>query len=271
MKIYFTHSTNFDFKNEFYTPIRNSVLNSQHQITLPHETNKYINSNEIIKNSDLVIAEVSNPSTGMGIELGWTSNFNIPIIFIYKEDSKISSSLKSLSNNFIEYKNSQDLIDRLTVNIPKSDPNNKSTSENPVGRFMVAAGAVIELNSTGKILILQRSPKLDWHPSEWEICYGRIDQFEDVETGLKRELFEELGLKEVDIVKILRVWHIFRGSKKATNELVGITYHCRSSNKNVKLSKEHTNFQWLKPEKAIKLIINKGIKDDLKVFIRKYE
>ncbi|MBI3619607.1 hypothetical protein HY214_00440 [Candidatus Roizmanbacteria bacterium] len=31
-----------------------------------------------------------------------------------------------------------------------TDPINISTADNPVGRFMVAAGAVIELNSTKK-------------------------------------------------------------------------------------------------------------------------
>ncbi|MBI3619608.1 NUDIX domain-containing protein [Candidatus Roizmanbacteria bacterium] len=43
------------------------------------------------------------------------------------------------------------------------------------------------------MLILQRSRQLDWQPSQWEISYGRIDQFEDAETGLRRELYEELG------------------------------------------------------------------------------
>ena len=49
------------------------------------------------------------------------------------------------------------------------DVNNLSSKSNPVGRFMVAAGALIELNSSGKILLVKRGNKLDWHPSEWEI------------------------------------------------------------------------------------------------------
>ncbi|MFA6570034.1 MAG: NUDIX domain-containing protein, partial [Bacteroidota bacterium] len=84
---------------------------------------------------------------------------------------------------------------------------------------MVAGGAVIEQNHTGKILLLQRNSNLDWHPSEWEILYGRIDQFEDVTTGLKREVKEEAGLDDIELVDILTVWHIFRGSLKiAENE-----------------------------------------------------
>ena len=114
MKIYLAHSTSFDFKNNLYIPIKNSLLSTKNKIILPHETDELINSREIIKKSDVIIAEVSYPSVGEGIELGWANIFQIPIIFIYKEGSKISRSLKSLSNIFIQYKNSQDMIERLT-------------------------------------------------------------------------------------------------------------------------------------------------------------
>jgi len=70
LEIYITHSRDFDYKTELYTPLRNSSLNSQHRFILPHETNEFINSKEIIQRSNLVIAEVSYPATGVGIELG---------------------------------------------------------------------------------------------------------------------------------------------------------------------------------------------------------
>ncbi len=149
-----------------------------------------------------------------------------------------------------------------------TDPNNTSTASNPVGRFMVAAGAVIELNDTGKILLVQRSPTLDWHPSEWEITYGRIDQFEDVPTGLRREVFEELGIREITIHEVLRVWHIFRGSPKAENELIGITYHCRTSQEDVKVSAEHSQYRWVPAEEAAKLVSIDGIREDVNAFLK---
>jgi len=149
-----------------------------------------------------------------------------------------------------------------------TDPNNTSTEKNPVGRFMVAAGAIIELNDSGKILILQQSSKLDWQPSEWEIPYGRLDQFEDAETGLRREMKEELGIRSIEIVKVIRVWHIFRGSKKADNELIGITYHCRTKTEKMHLSDEHEEYQWVAPEEALTLVKVKGIRRDIEQFIR---
>ncbi len=71
------------------------------------------NSMEVIKNSDLIIAEVSYPSTGMGIELGWANTFNKRVICVYKKDTKPSSSLKVVSNEFIEYTDSTDLVNKL--------------------------------------------------------------------------------------------------------------------------------------------------------------
>ncbi len=143
------------------------------------------------------------------------------------------------------------------------DPNNKSTYENPVGRFMVAVGAIIELQNTGKILILKRNSNLDWHGGEWEIHYGRIAQFEGLENSLKREAHEETGITDIKIIKPLTAWHIFRGSKKAENELIGITYHCRTKTEKVKISREHTEYRWVKPEEALKLIKIEGVKKDV--------
>lgn len=150
------------------------------------------------------------------------------------------------------------------------DPNNISNKQNPVGRFMVAAGAVIELNHTGKILLVKRSESLDWQPSQWEITYGRIDQFEDIEAGLKREVFEELGLKDITVGAILSVWHIFRGSKKAENELIGVTYHCSTNTETISLSKEHSHYQWILPEEAVALVHISGIRRDIYKFIDYY-
>jgi len=148
------------------------------------------------------------------------------------------------------------------------EPNNQSTTSNPVGRFMVAVGSVMELGNSGKILLAQRNNSLDWHAGEWEIGYGRIAQFESPEKGLRREILEEFGLKDFSIIKLLRVWHIFRGSKKAENELLGLTYHCRTDNEEVVLSDEHQQFTWVTPKEALKMISVEGIRQDIEAFIR---
>ena len=68
---------------------------------------------EIISDSDLVIAEASLPATGQGIELGWADYATTPILCIYEKGSMISSSIKFITNNFIEYENVEDMINKI--------------------------------------------------------------------------------------------------------------------------------------------------------------
>lgn len=147
---------------------------------------------------------------------------------------------------------------------PKVD--NTSTKNNPVGRFMVAVGAVI-LNEEGKVLLIKRTATLDWHPGEWEIMYGRLAQYEDPQKGLKRELQEELGLS-VAVGPVLRVWHMYRGHEEtAENELIGITFRATTSQPEITLSAEHQEYRWVTPKEGLELIQVDGIRDDLRAFL----
>jgi len=64
---------------------------------LPHETSdEPFNSKDYLKNeADLMIAEVSESATGLGIELGWADNYEVPIICVYRNGSKNIKFIKS--------------------------------------------------------------------------------------------------------------------------------------------------------------------------------
>jgi 8-oxo-dGTP pyrophosphatase MutT (NUDIX family) len=145
------------------------------------------------------------------------------------------------------------------------EPNNSDTNTNPVGRFMVAGGAVIIHAQTKKILVVQRARTLDWRANDWEITYGRIAQHEDLESGLRREVMEELGITQLEIQKVLRVWHVYRGSIAAENELIGVTYLCVTRTQEVRLSAEHQAFRWVTIDEALELVTTEGIRADLEV------
>lgn len=117
MKIYVTHSTGYDYKNELYEPVMTSQLYKQHEIILPHLTSEFINSKEVIAKSDLILAEVSFPSTGQGIELGWANHLGKKIICFYKSGAKYSSSLKVVSDLFFEYNSNDEMINKLTDSV----------------------------------------------------------------------------------------------------------------------------------------------------------
>ncbi len=95
MKIFVSHSSNYDFEKELYAPLRESDLNNKQEIILPHEDGQDIITKDIIKDCSLVVAEVSCPSTGQGIELGWADMFNVPIVCMHKEGIEPSSSVTS--------------------------------------------------------------------------------------------------------------------------------------------------------------------------------
>lgn len=150
----------------------------------------------------------------------------------------------------------------------QKEPNNVSTKDNPVGRFMVAVGAVIEHTQTKKILLVHRHESLDWQPGKWEIVYGRLDQMEDPIAGLKREIKEEVGITSLSVKRVINCWHIFRGSQKPENELVGVTYWCVADSTKVKLSGEHSKYKWCSVEEALELVEMGGIREDLEIFAR---
>jgi len=112
MNIYIAHLRNFEFQKELYESIRKSSLSKEHIFVLPYEkVDEPFDSKEYLKNEcDLLIAEVSDPSTGLGIELGWANVYEVPIACIYRTSSKFSRSLKVVSKNFAEYSNSNELI-----------------------------------------------------------------------------------------------------------------------------------------------------------------
>lgn len=138
-------------------------------------------------------------------------------------------------------------------------------STNHIGRFMIAAGAVIEHATTGEVLVVRRND--EFHKDEWESIYGRIDQFEDLDQGLKREVFEETGIKDLKINKLGRIWRIFRGEKKAENEIYGFTFFCQTQTKEVQLSPEHSGYKWVQPSEAVEMLHVPGIKADMVHFV----
>ena len=62
---------------------------------------------------DIVLAEVSVPSTGQGIELGWADLLAIPIVCFHRQGATISDSIKCVSTSFLKYRDSEEMIANL--------------------------------------------------------------------------------------------------------------------------------------------------------------
>lgn len=122
MNISISHPTSFDFEHELYEPIKNSSRLKGHNFYFPED--RVQNTRTVIKNCDLMIADVSYPSTGTGIEIGWASTVNKPIYCIYKEGHTYSFALKFITNNFYEYNddNLSKVIEQIIEDYSKIAP-----------------------------------------------------------------------------------------------------------------------------------------------------
>lgn len=110
MRIYFGHSKDFDYENEYYKPIEQNKRLQKETLIFPHKiSDKNKLAREFYTNLDLFIAEVSYRATGLGIELGWANDDNVPIYCFYKKGVKPNSSLKTISDHIIEYNSLEQL------------------------------------------------------------------------------------------------------------------------------------------------------------------
>lgn len=118
MKIYVGHATSFNFQNRLYLPLKASELAKKYTFIFPHEQDLTLwPTKDVISTCNLFIAEVSYPSIGLGIELGWASIHERPILCIYQKSSKPSESLKIVTNDFLEYEDSNELLKQISEHI----------------------------------------------------------------------------------------------------------------------------------------------------------
>ena len=105
--IYVAHLRAFDYLHELYLPLKESSLSQSYAFILPHEHSDtpYPSKKLFEEKSDrlIIVAEVSYPSTGLGMELGLAIACRIPIIAISRKDVAISRSVLQYATAHIIY------------------------------------------------------------------------------------------------------------------------------------------------------------------------
>jgi len=127
-------------------------------------------------------------------------------------------------------------------------------------RFRIAVKAFIVKNN--KLFLVQREPKDPQSPGIWEIPGGRIDLGEDPILGLMREIREETGLY-IDVVYPLSVRHFERDDGQIITMII---FLCKpQEGELIKMSYEHTNFEWL-DLKDVEKKITKFFHKEVRIF-----
>ena len=113
MKIYLSHASGYDYENKLYKPLKGTFA-GEHEFFFPHdERPEGVNAREALPSYDVMLAEVSYPSTGQGIELGRAESAGVPIVCFYRAGSRISSSLRFVSDTIVEYVDNDDMISKI--------------------------------------------------------------------------------------------------------------------------------------------------------------
>jgi ADP-ribose pyrophosphatase YjhB (NUDIX family) len=109
--------------------------------------------------------------------------------------------------------------------------------ENPA----VTAFAFVE--RSGRYLVLQRGQ--DPYRGRWELPGGFVEEGESPAEGIRREIFEETGLR-VDAPSIIGAYTSRYGDHGKWT--VDVAFHCRAPHGNLSLSAESSDAAWVSIE-----------------------
>ena len=110
----------------------------------------------------------------------------------------------------------------------------------------------------GKILVVQRSEKLNFYPGYWNGISGFLDDKRSLEQKVRNELKEELGIRTKDI-KHIKLGGIF-DQEEPNYKKTWIVHPVlvEVSTDKIKLDWEAQNYTWIKPGDAKKLKLLPG-------------
>lgn len=128
-------------------------------------------------------------------------------------------------------------------------------------KFGIATKALIK-NKDNKFLVIFKSEIEEISPNEIDIPGGRLKFGEELEDGLKREVEEELGIT-INIIRLSRAWSLVQEDL----HLVGLTFLADYTGGEIKLSGEHTKFEWVDKETILNGDYPKWMKKEFKEIV----
>jgi hypothetical protein len=123
MNIYVGHSSSINFEDRLYRPLEKSKISDRYNLVFPHKDDKQIfDSKRFLREEcDLFVAEVSEASTGLGIELGWADMLEVPVLAVHREKSEYSNSIKAVADEIEAYSGTDELINIIENKLKEGD------------------------------------------------------------------------------------------------------------------------------------------------------
>ncbi|MBI3638671.1 NUDIX domain-containing protein [Candidatus Wolfebacteria bacterium] len=111
-----------------------------------------------------------------------------------------------------------------------------------------------------KILVVERSKKLNFYPEYWNGISGFLDDKRNLRRKVEDELREELGLKKKDIksIKLGEIFHQDEPKYKKTWIVHPVLVEIKTDKIKIKLDWEAINYKWIRPNEVKKLKLLPG-------------
>jgi ADP-ribose pyrophosphatase YjhB (NUDIX family) len=105
--------------------------------------------------------------------------------------------------------------------------------------------AAFLFNANQEMLILQLPD------NRWQLPGGKLQRAETWTEGLHREIFEETGIEDIEIVRVLYVdnWYT------VANDYYRAYFLCTTMNDEVLLSNDHNAYQWINSETDLSSLV----------------
>jgi bis(5'-nucleosidyl)-tetraphosphatase len=143
--------------------------------------------------------------------------------------------------------------------------------------FEKSVGAVVFRREKNKILyLLIRHPQSDGYCGHWDLPKGHTEKGETNQETLRREVKEETGITELEIVPNFSQWYGYfyrakdreKAERKSSGRGINIfkivkVYLVETKEKAIKLSSEHIDYSWMEYNEAFSRITYKNPKKTL--------
>lgn len=108
------------------------------------------------------------------------------------------------------------------------------------------------LRRKNKYLLTKRVQDGEWVHEKWQFPGGELKFGESLESGLKRELFEELGIRIKGVAEASLVYESIRGNWHGV--LICYVFNLKENEKlNIALNEEASEFGWFTLDEIMKL------------------
>lgn len=117
---------------------------------------------------------------------------------------------------------------------------------------LIEAHIIRRTKNSIEFLLLKRSGKVKY-PNLWQMVTGSIEKGEKIHQTVMREIYEETDLIPEKLWIVPNV-NSFYDKKKNEFNLIPVFAALIEKNKEIKISREHTEYKWVKKNEAKKLV-----------------